>query len=78
MAPAKLKTSLPAIHSEEASSLLRGGGGGERRGCVAGDLVGGEAGPPGAGEEGEPQEWKGALPRRDWQAGRGGKVQPGH
>jgi hypothetical protein len=33
----------------------------------------GEAGPPRAGEEGERQEWREALPCGDWQAGRGAK-----
>lgn len=34
---------------------------------------GGGAGPPGAGEEGEPQEWKGALPKEIGRQGVGAK-----
>lgn len=46
--PDKLKTSLPAIHSEEASSFLHGG-------LQCWEEIGfWEVGPPGALKEGEP------------------------
>lgn len=67
VAPDKLKTSLPAIHSVEASSLLRGG-----RLCCRRSWGGGSWASRGW-RGGEPQEWKGALPKEIGRQGVGAK-----
>lgn len=74
-APDKLKTSLPAIHSEEASSFLR-------RGLQCWKEIGfWEAGPPGALKEGEPARMVregGPNPEEIGGQGVGAKCSPGH
>lgn len=67
VAPDKLKTSLPAVHSVEASSLLRGG-----RLCCRRSWGGGSWASRGW-RGGEPQEWKGALPKEIGRQGVGAK-----
>lgn len=74
MAPDKLKTSLPAIHSEEASSLLRGESGGRLCGRGSGWWGGGgRLGLPGLARRGSLKNGKGPYPEEIGRQGAGTK-----